>query len=308
MKKEIQEFSVYLKAEKNASPHTLKNYLKDLDQFYRFLIETGHGLTDGEIRPEKIDRLAVRSFLSYLHEASNSSATITRKLSSLSAFFKFLCREGRLDENIVQSVPRPKKNGKLPSFLSVDEMFRLLDLPDHKTFTGARDRAILELFYSTGVRISELSNITLKDIDEGRCSIKVLGKGSKERLVPVGGKALSAIRHYLPFRREKIKSQKQDPELMSLFINYRATALSIRGIRKALEKYIKGNAFPANISPHSLRHSFATHLLSAGADLRTIQEMLGHASLSTTQKYTHLSIDKLTEVYDKTHPRARQKR
>ncbi len=308
MKNAIQEFSVYLKVEKNASAHTFSSYLHDINQFVEFLQETGHAVSDGEIKPENVDRIAIRSFLAYLHQASNSTSTITRKLSCLSSFFKFLCREGRLEENIVKSIPRPKKTGKLPSFLSVDEMFRLLELPNPKSFIGARDRAILELFYSTGIRISELSQLILEDIDYNRGTVKVFGKGSKERLVPVGKKAISAVQHYLPFRKDKIKNQNPSSVSLPLFINFRASALSIRGIRKVLEKYIKGNAFPPNISPHSLRHSFATHLLSAGADLRTIQEMLGHASLSTTQKYTHLSIDKLTEVYDKTHPRARQKR
>ncbi|PIQ99202.1 MAG: tyrosine recombinase [Nitrospinae bacterium CG11_big_fil_rev_8_21_14_0_20_45_15] len=308
MKNAIQEFSVYLKVEKNVSIHTFSNYLHDINQFVEFLKKTGHGIENGEVKPEKVDRLAIRSFLGYLHQAANSSATMTRKLSSLSTFFKFLCREGRIEENVVKSVPRPQKTNKLPTFLSVDEMFRLLDLPNPRSFIGARDRAILELFYSTGMRISELSQLMQEDIDVKRGTVKVFGKGSKERLIPVGQKAIEAIHKYLPFRKDRIKDQNPDPVPEVLFLNFRASALSIRGIRKILEKYIKGNAFPANISPHSLRHSFATHLLSAGADLRTIQEMLGHSSLSTTQKYTHLSIDKLTEVYDKTHPRARQKR
>jgi integrase/recombinase XerC len=242
-----------------------------------------------------------------LYEQSNSGTTMGRKLSALSSFFKFLCREGYLKTNFAKTIPIPKKVNKLPSHLSVDEMFRLLDLPQPDSFTGARDRAILELFYGTGVRISELVGLSPDNFRLEQRSVKVRGKGNKERLLPLGKKTVGAIKNYLEYRTEYLRKKKPDPVPVRLFLNQRAQSISVRGVRKVMTRYIRSNHFPENISPHSLRHTFATHMLEAGADLRTIQEMLGHASLSTTQKYTHLTIDRLLETYDKAHPRARKK-
>ena len=303
----IAEFTKYLVGEKNASPNTVSAYLNDLAQFDAFLRETGHACDESGVQIDRLDRLAVRSFMGRLYEQSNSGTTMGRKLSALSSFFKFLCREGYLKTNFAKTIPIPKKVNKLPSHLSVDEMFRLLDLPQADSFSGARDRAILELFYGTGVRISELVGLSPDNFKLEQRSVKVWGKGNKERLLPLGKKTVGAIKNYLEHRTEYLRKKKPDPIPVRLFLNQRARPISVRGVRKIMTRYIRSNHFPENISPHSLRHTFATHMLEAGADLRTIQEMLGHASLSTTQKYTHLTIDRLLETYDKAHPRARKK-
>jgi len=307
MESQILEFQKYLQGEKNASPHTVSNYLLDLHQFEAFLKDSGHACEGGKILLERIDRLAIRSFLAHLYDRAMSGASMSRKLSTLSAFFRFLCREGYLTGNVAKTIPLPRKVQKLPAFLSVDDMFRLLDLPASEGFTGCRDRGILELFYGTGIRISELAGLGLDDLHLADRSIKVLGKGRKERILPIGHKTVAALREYLTHREERIRSSKPPTRPASLFINYRGGNLSVRGIRKILTGYLRKDRFPGGISPHSLRHSFATHMLEAGADLRSIQEMLGHSSLSTTQKYTHLTIDRLTETYDQAHPRARLK-
>ena len=303
----IAEFTKYLVGEKNASPNTVSAYLNDLAQFDAFLQETGHACDESGVQIDRLDRLAVRSFMGRLYEQSNSGTTMGRKLSALSSFFKFLCREGYLKTNFAKTIPIPKKVNKLPSHLSVDEMFRLLDLPQADSFSGARDRAILELFYGTGVRISELVGLSPDNFKLEQRNVKVRGKGNKERLLPLGKKTVGAIKNYLEHRTEYLRKKKPDPIPVRLFLNQRARPISVRGVRKIMTRYIRSNHFPENISPHSLRHTFATHMLEAGADLRTIQEMLGHASLSTTQKYTHLTIDRLLETYDKAHPRARKK-
>ena len=303
----IAEFKKYLVGEKNASPNTVSAYLNDLAQFDAFLRETGHACDESGVQIDRLDRLAVRSFMGRLYEQSNSGTTMGRKLSALSSFFKFLCREGYLKTNFAKTIPIPKKVNKLPSHLSVDEMFRLLDLPQADSFSGARDRAILELFYGTGVRISELVELSPDNFKLEQRSVQVLGKGNKERLLPLGKKTVGAIKNYLEHRTEYLRKKKPDPIPVRLFLNQRARPISVRGVRKIMTRYIRSNHFPENISPHSLRHTFATHMLEAGADLRTIQEMLGHASLSTTQRYTHLTIDRLLETYDKAHPRARKK-
>ncbi|QPJ66270.1 MAG: tyrosine recombinase XerC [Candidatus Nitrohelix vancouverensis] len=307
MKNDIQKFTAYLAGEKSASPHTITNYLSDLNQFYDFLKQSGHGIENDQVRSDRVDRLALRSYVASLHERSSSPATLSRKLSAISSFFKFLGREGELESNVVKSIPRPRQTKKLPSFLSVDDMFSLLEQPESDGFLGVRDRAILELFYSTGMRISELTGLTLERLDLNARFVRALGKGDKERLIPIGDKAAERLETYLNYRKEKIRESRLDEIPEAVFLNYRGEALSIRGTRKIVDKYLRINGSPSNLSPHSLRHSFATHLLEAGADLRSIQEMLGHVSLSTTQKYTHLSLDKLNEVYDQAHPRARRK-
>lgn len=300
----IKKFTEYLQAEKNASDHTVSNYQVDLRQFSAFLKETAHGYENGTFHPEKLDRLTVRSFMSHLHKKSYSGSTMGRKLATLSSFFKFLCREGFLISNIAKSIPTPKKAGKLPEFLSVDDMFRLLELPDRNSFLGARDQAILELFYSTGMRISELAPLKPENLNLPSRTVRVMGKGKKERMLPLGHKAVNSLKNYFRFREQRIGELKSPSAPHEVFLNNRGRGISVRGVRKILEKYISRNPFPSHVSPHTLRHSFATHLLEAGADLRSIQEMLGHASLSTTQKYTHLTVDRLMKTYDKAHPRA----
>ncbi|MBT5549982.1 MAG: tyrosine recombinase XerC [Nitrospina sp.] len=305
MEKAIQEFKNYLLVEKNASPHTLDGYLNDIAQFQGFLIQSGHAIESGTLQIEKIDRLAVRSFMGYLYEKKLSGTSMRRKLSTLSSFFRFLCREGTLENNVAKTVPAPRVQNKLPSYFSVDEMFRLLQLPEGEGFLPVRDRAMLELFYSCGLRISELVGLTLEDINLDSRMVKVLGKGGKERLLPLGRHCVEALKIYLSVRMDKIL--KVDPGTDKLFLNHRGAGITVRGMRKVVEKYIKQGNFPGGVSPHSIRHSFATHLLEGGADLRSIQELLGHSSLSTTQKYTHLTLDRLSETYDKAHPRAKEK-
>ncbi len=302
----IEKFRVYLVAEKNASEHTVTSYLNDLNQFTTFLQGSGHACNaQGEVDIQQIDRLAVRSFLAYLFEQSCSGSTMNRKLSSLSSFFKFLCRENYLSTNVAKSISAPRKKSKLPSYLTVDEMFRLLDLPKEDTFIGVRDRAILELFYSTGMRISELTSLTLQSVRLEERMVRVLGKGKKERILPLGKQTVGALQNYLANRDQLLKKKKPETLPEQMFLNNRGGEITVRGLRKVVTQYLTPN-FTSKLSPHSLRHSFATHLLEGGADLRSIQEMLGHASLSTTQKYTHLTIDRLMETYDKAHPRAQQ--
>ena len=302
MEQYIKEFTDYLLAEKNASPHTLKSYLNDISQFEGFLSDSGHAR--GLFKIDSIDTLAIRSYLGFLYDKNFSASTMRRKLSTLSSFFRFLCREGYLQKNVVKSVPAPKMENKLPSFLSVDEMFRLIELRDGEGFLVVRDRAMIEFFYSTGVRISELVSLKIEDIDRTAQVVKVLGKGGKERLLPFGKKCGEALDKYKKARSDKVISTKENSEY--LFLNHRGKGISTRGVRKIIGKYVTTGNFPGKVSPHSIRHSFATHLLEGGADLRSIQELLGHSSLSTTQKYTHLTIDKLVETYDLAHPRAKE--
>ena len=302
MEQYIKEFMDYLVAEKNASPHTLKSYLNDISQFKDFLKESGHAGESSTI--DSIDRLAIRSYLGFLYDKRFSASTMRRKLSTLSSFFRFLCREDYLQKNVVKSVPAPKMENKLPCFLSVDEMFRLIDLPDGEGFLVVRDRAMMEFFYSTGVRISELVSLKIEDVDRTAKMVKVLGKGGKERLLPFGEKCGEALDKYEKARYDKIIATKENCEY--LFLNHRGKGITTRGVRKIIGKYVTTGNFSGKVSPHSIRHSFATHLLEGGADLRSIQELLGHSSLSTTQKYTHLTIDKLVETYDQAHPRAKE--
>ncbi len=305
MEKALQEFKNYLLVEKNASPHTLESYFNDISQFWSFLIYSGHAVESGTVRLEKIDRLALRSFMVHLYEKNLSGSTMRRKLSTLRSFFRFLCREGIIKNNVAKTVPTPRIQNKLPSYFSVDEMFRLLELPEGKGFLPVRDRAMLELFYSCGLRISELVSLTREDINPDSRMVKVLGKGGKERLLPLGHQCVKALETYLIVRMDKVRKFNPGPD--KLFLNYRGAAITVRGMRKVVEKYIKQGNFPGGGSPHSIRHSFATHLLEGGADLRSIQELLGHSSLSTTQKYTHLTLDRLSETYDRAHPRAKEK-
>ena len=300
----IEKFKVHLVAEKSASENTVVGYLNDLHQFSMFLKKTGHACNSkGTVDIKQIDRLAVRSYMVHMHDQGFTGTTMSRKLSSLSSFFKFLCREGTLQNNVVQSIPAPKKEHYLPSFLSVDDIFRLLELPEANTWIGVRDRAMLEMFYSTGMRISELVTLQMSFIDLESQKVRVLGKGKKERWLPLGGKAIAALNIYLSRRETLIQKRKPDPLPPAVFLNTRGNGLTTRGVRKITGKYMD-QLVSGRHSPHSIRHSFATHLLEGGADLRTIQEMLGHASLSTTQKYTHLTVDRLMETYDQAHPRA----
>lgn len=286
MKRYIEKFLRYLEIEKNYSTFTLLNYRGDLVDFNNFLKETPL---------EKVDYLNLRRYLAHLKQRNLKSRSIARRLSCLRSFFNFLCRDGYLNSNPTLSLTTLKLDKHLPSFLTEEEMIKLLQMPPGKDERGLRDRAILETFYSTGMRISELVGLNIDDVDFISGVAKARGKGKKERLVPIGEYALEAIRAYLGKRKK---------QSLALFLNKNGTRLTTRGTRNIVGKYIRLASLSGGISAHSLRHSFATHLLDRGADLRSVQELLGHANLSTTQIYTHLTTEKLKRVYDKAHPRA----
>jgi len=298
----IQQFLEHLRYERNVSAHTLRNYQSDLEQFLHFL-------TADEKRkaPEisAIDHLTIREWLATLHTANKSKSSIARKLAALRTFFQFLVREGMLELNPAKLVATPKLEKKLPNHLSIEEAVRFIESPDPETELGKRDRAMLELMYATGVRVAELTTLNLADVDFRNQLVRVTGKRRKQRIVPFGDPAGAAIRSYLEVRDQFLLhapiSKRDDA---ALFLNYQGTRITTRSVGRMVEKYIRICAGMHNISPHALRHSFATHLLDSGADLRDIQELLGHARLSTTQIYTHVSMEKLIDVYDKAHPKA----
>jgi len=289
MQRYIDKFINYLKIEKNASNHTIINYTIDLKAFSLFL---------GSAGIDSVDHLALRRFLAELRGRNYSKRTIARKLASLRSFFKFLYREGHIKSNPITAVSSPKLDKKLPKFLDVGKVAKLILSPDVKTPSGLRDRAILETLYSCGIRVSELVGLDIDDIDFISGVIKVLGKGRKERIVPIGDMALGSIRKYTEGMPARAKGKK------AVFLNSRDGRLTDRSVRRVVDKYIHACSIEEKISPHSLRHSFATHLLDRGADLRSVQELLGHMNLSTTQIYTHVTMERLKNVYDKTHPRA----
>jgi integrase/recombinase XerC len=301
----IQRFIHYLSLEKNASPHTCRCYRKDLEGFEDFLKSSGIYLSPtGGVEIEKVDRIAIRKYLSFLHRR-NKKSSIARKISTLRSFFRYLIREQVISFNPAKSVSTPKVEKTLPTTLTVDEAFRLMEspksLPEKPSAASKenrlRDRAILELLYSSGLRVSELVGLNFNQLDSDLGIVRVMGKGRKERIVPVGAKAIEALKAYFEERRV---FKGENP----IFINSFGGRLTARSVGRLIKKYTRHSGIFRRVSPHSLRHTFATHLLDAGADIREIQEMLGHSSLSTTQRYTHVSMGKLMEVYDKAHPRS----
>lgn len=288
----LESFIKHLSDERNYSEHTVKAYRGDLENFRDFLLKE-------EKKIEDVDVATINAYVSTLY-GKNSPSSVERKVSSIRSFFSYLVRKGLAAQNPAKLVRTPKKEKHLPVFLSVDEVFNLVDVKDSgKNPLHARDRAILELLYSSGLRVSELAGATLADLSMGEAIIRVRGKGNKERIVPVGSKALSALGEYLDIRGTL------RPASDRIFLNSRGGGITTRSLARIIKKYGLVSGISKNVSPHVLRHSFATHLLAGGADLRAIQEMLGHASLSTTQKYTHLSVERIMDVYDKTHPNAR---
>ena len=286
MERYIEKFIRYLQIEKNYSQHTILNYHLDLSDFKNFL---------GDTPLEKVDYLILRKYLVTLKEKSFRPRSIARHLSSLRSFFRFLTREGLLKNNPILLVSTPKLDTHLPQFLTEEEVSRLIEFCVPKGELGLRDRAIVETFYSTGMRVSELVRLNLDDIDFIGGVVKVKGKGKKERMVPIGEHALLAIKEYIQKRKKKSEE---------VFLNNRGKRITDRGVRGVVAKYIRMASLRQGVSVHTLRHSFATHLLNRGADLRSVQELLGHANLSTTQIYTHLTTERLKSVYDKAHPRA----
>ena len=298
----IQAFERYLHIERNASPHTRRNYLRDIREFVAFVIERRLVENDSI---DLIDGFAIRSYLAHVAK-KNKRSSQARKLSCLRSFFRFLVRQRVIQHNPALSIKTPRPERPLPRHLTVDQMFTLLDSVPADTLNQCRDRAILEVLYSTGMRVSELVGLNREEIDPQAGILRIMGKGRKERLVPVGTQAAVRLQEYLVRSNadaEKVKTTLGTP----VFLNRRGGRLTARSIARIVDKYIVRCGLHHKISPHALRHSCATHMLNAGADLRTIQELLGHKSLSTTQKYTHLDIDHLMTVYDRAHPRSKQK-
>lgn len=297
----IDQFSSYLKHERQASPHTHKNYMVDLTQFFTFLEGKFPGVSkDAHEHITKVDPDIVRQYMGQMF-GTKSPSSMARKIASLRTFFKYCLRNGIVASNPAKEVATPKIPKRLPKFLTVDEVFALLETPSDKNTLEIRDRAILELFYASGIRVGELVGLGLGDIDLNAGTVKVMGKGRKERIVPMGGKAVTAISGYLTIRPTFLFPDPNEP---ALFVNRRGTRLTARSVERLVHKYIERSGLQKKVTPHVLRHTFATHLLGAGADMRGIQELLGHSSLSTTQKYTHVGIEDMMKVYDQSHPKA----
>lgn len=294
LQQQIQQFTGYIQTERNVSPHTLAAYCSDLAQLLAFAIaEKGAGVS-----AQDIDHLLLRRYLSGLSKTARKSS-ISRKLAAIRSFFRFLVRRGMLARNPAELIATPKKEQRLPFHLDIDQATTLMEEPDDKQKYVLRDRAILELLYSSGLRVSELTGLNISELDLTGGMVRVTGKGGKERIIPVGSRAVAAIRKYLDERNGTAQG--------ALFLNTRGGRINRRSVARIIDVHVMQLAAFKRISPHTLRHTFATHMLEGGADLRAIQELLGHASLSTTQKYTHVSIDHLLEVYDKAHPKAHTK-
>ena len=338
MKQAIQKYLEYLRSVRNSSPHTVLNYAKDLEQFVRYLSPPGAPTPAVPLISHQI----IREYVGHLHSQKLEKSSIARKLASLRSFFKFCVRESMLKENPARLVPTPKLPKRIPSVVSAEEMNGFLNQlaagsggqaaaparagkqpleaaptrPTGRRFPGAeslllrRDRALLELLYAAGLRVSELTGLNLADLDRREKMLRVRGKGNKERIVPYGGKAQEALEAYWPLREQLLlaastsRGPKRPLHSEAVFVNYAGRRLTQRSVGRIVKKYVRLANINWDLHPHSLRHAFATHLLADGADLRAIQELLGHQSLSTTQKYTHASIRQLMDIYDKAHPHA----
>lgn len=317
----IKKFLDYLEIQRNFSVHTIRSYTADMKQFCQFLAATDDldsldrlpDLTSEKLleiealEPQRLTQrllatnpLEIRSYLAVLRSSDYSKSTTARKLATLRSFYKYLVRLGKVEASPVSVIRTPRLDKRLPKFLDVQQINNLLDAPDVTTLLGARDKAMLETIYSAGLRISELVGLNIEDMQEFDEAVRIRGKGKKERLTPLGQKAISSISHYLAMRG----FSPNEPQKGPLFINRAGKRISDRSIRRKLNKYMLMADIPTHISPHTLRHSFATHMLNAGADLRSVQEMLGHENLSTTQIYTHLTTRQIKKVYDHAHPLA----
>ncbi|MBI4690079.1 MAG: tyrosine recombinase XerC [Nitrospirae bacterium] len=292
MNTHIDKFLRYLEVEKGASPHTLRAYREDLDIFFDYI----------KLKASAIELNDIRGFVADQINAGHKKTTVSRRLATIRSFLKFLYREGYIKNNPARLVPTPKLPKTLPKFLSVDDVFSLVEQPGGTGFFPTRDKAILELLYSSGLRVSELTGLDADDINLREALVKVKGKGKKERMVPVGKKAIEAIKTYMV---ERVLFKKKEA---AIFLNRNGTRLTDRSVRRIVIKYARSIGYEGRIGPHTLRHTFASHLLQDGADLRVIQELLGHSSLSTTQKYTHLDITHLMDTYDKAHPLAKDEK
>jgi integrase/recombinase XerC len=299
--KHIDGFLDHMRVEKSASSLTLISYRTDLSQFFTFMADK-YGTPREEISNELFNHKSVREYLMFLQQQGLSRATMARKLASLRSFVRYLCRENILPGNPIAAVATPKQDKKLPRFLYPVEIEMLISAPDMTSTAGKRDRAILETLYATGIRVSELVGIDLKDMDLANAIVKVKGKGNKERIVPLGRKARESLAIYMNESRNNF-ARKALEGSNALFLNKYGKRLSERSIRNILNKYVEQVALNQKVNPHMLRHSFATHLLNNGADLRSVQELLGHVKLSTTQIYTHLTRENIKNIHNKTHPR-----
>ena len=298
----LAEFLQHLKYERNLSPHTIRNYASDLEQFRDHLFSVEKR---ADFPVDQIDRLTIREWMAGLHEG-HKKTSVARKLASLRTFFQFVVREGKLESNPAKLVATPRIERKLPNHLSMEDAVRFIETPDVNTDLGRRDRAILEFLYATGIRVGELVQIDLSDIDIRERLVRVTGKRKKQRIVPFGEPALEALSVYIENARPAFLAEcpPAERDTQAVFLHRRGGRLTTRSVGRMIDKYIRLCADIHDISPHSLRHTFATHLLDNGADLRDIQELLGHARLSTTQIYTQVSMEKMIEVYDKAHPKA----
>lgn len=301
MEKSIPRFLRYLKVERNCSDLTIKSYREDLELLYGFLCET----LASSPRPSKITPLDLRKYVSALHESGYAKSSVSRRLASMRSYFKFCQREGLCETNPAKPLRNPRRERKLPHFLTGSEIGKLLSAPSKKEPLGLRDRAILETLYSAGLRVSELVGVNLEDLDLEDGLVRVRGKGKRERLAPLGSFAIKALRSWLKNRTPARGLSKE--EAAAVFLNKFGKRLTTRSVARMLEKYLKVTGLDLRTSPHTLRHSFATHLLDRGADIRSVQELLGHKSLVTTQIYTHVSTAGLRQAYERAHPRARKK-
>jgi len=304
----LSEFLRFIRLNRSASAHTARAYGSDVSQFLDHVSQLT-GFPRAELKATQLDRLALRSFLADLHKRGLSRASAARKLAAARTFLRYLRREGLVDDDPGGLVPTPKRDVRMPVHLSEDEMDRLVGAPSHDDPLGRRDRAILELFYASGLRLSELAGLDVDDVNLSAQMVRALGKGSKQRIVPFNKSTAKAIREYLKDRTELMQAgdarrlrsrDRSDP----LFVNYKGSRLTVRSVDRLVRRYAIESGVRPGVSPHALRHSFATHLLQRGADLRAIQELLGHARLSTTQRYTHVNAAQLLDVYRKSHPKA----
>ena len=309
----VRQFLDYLKLERHFSDYTVKSYGADLIQFGQFIAgEIGHPndppratpMTGDEIDAQqlKCEPLLVREFLAYLYGQNYTKSTTARKLATLRSFYKFLMRRGQISVNPLSTIRTPKQEKRLPKCLDLDQIQKLLDTPGDGDMLAARDRSMLEVLYSSGIRVSELVELDMSDLDLQEGVLRVKGKGRKDRLTPIGSQAIKALQRYFEWRNNDNRTGA--PLTGRVFLNKHGGALSTRSVRRKLDKYLVQAGLDPGISPHTLRHSFATHLLNNGADLRSVQELLGHQSLSTTQVYTHLTTSRVKQVYDNAHPRA----
>jgi integrase/recombinase XerC len=310
----VRQFLDYLKLERHFSDYTVKSYGADLIQFGQFLVgeigsaaqsqgfATGMSLDD---RQCKCEPLTIREFLAYLYGQNYTKSTTARKLATLRSFYKYLIRRGVVSVNPLSTIRTPKQEKRLPKTLDLEQVQKLLDAPGDSDILSARDKAMLEVLYSSGIRVSELVELEMQDLDLQEGVLRVKGKGRKDRLTPIGSQAIKAMQRYFELRQADSRCQ-QSTHGTRVFLNKHGEPLSTRSVRRKLDKYLVSAGLDPGISPHTLRHSFATHLLNNGADLRSVQELLGHQSLSTTQIYTHLTTSRMKEAYDAAHPRANE--